>query len=103
LWFVKSMTTDEFERDSELIVTWDTGGWAQVLRIELDRLTLCSTVPSPPGSRICGVLAGGGRLRIKVHGARKQDDGTFLLEGRALDLTRDLRDRISQARRLGGG
>jgi hypothetical protein len=75
-------------------VIWDAGGVAEIVAAEGDRLTLCSTVPSAPGSRIFGALAGGGRLRIKVHGARRQEDGTFLLECRALDLTRDLRERI---------
>jgi hypothetical protein len=75
-------------------VSWDNGGSAELVALDGDRVTLRSTVPSPPGSRIEGVLSVGGRLRVKIHGAKRQEDGTFLLEGRALDLTREVRARL---------
>jgi hypothetical protein len=33
-------------------------------------------------------------LRVKVHNSKKQADGTFLLDGRALDMTREVRQFI---------
>jgi hypothetical protein len=31
---------------------------------------------------------------VKVHASRRQPDGTYLLEGRPLDLPRDTRERV---------
>jgi hypothetical protein len=75
---------------------WDRGGHATVERLDDDgAITLRSSVPSPPGSRVEGALEGGiGRLRVKIHGSKRQDDGSFVLVGRALDLTKELRERI---------
>jgi hypothetical protein len=71
------------------------GGRARIMAVALDAVTLRSTVPSPPGSRIEGMLRDGGdRVRFKVHASKKQEDGTFVLEGRAIDLTRALRERL---------
>jgi hypothetical protein len=57
-----------------------------------------STVSSPPGSRLEGSLveAPHATLRIKVHVCKRQEDGSFVLEGRPLDLTRELRERIER-------
>jgi hypothetical protein len=97
---------------TERRVTWDKGGDAVVLRLSGDTITLRSSIPSPPGSRIegrlaadpdatwsgdeatSGVGAGAGALRVKIHSSKRQEDGSFLLEGRTLDLTRELRDRL---------
>ncbi|MGD0525549.1 MAG: hypothetical protein ABSE49_10415 [Polyangiaceae bacterium] len=80
-------------------VKWERGGEARVVTIDAQAIVLRSTVPSPPGSRIEGVLVGVGgeaagkmRLRVKVHGSKKQDDGSFVLEGRPLDLPRETRE-----------
>ena len=73
---------------------WSQGGEATVLALRADAVQRRSTVPSPPGSRITGTLAiasGEVALRIKVHGCKRQQDGSFLLEGRPLDLSRDVR------------
>ncbi len=88
-------------------VTWAKGGDAWVLSASQDAIVLRSTIPSPPGSRIDGTLMAsaaateasapseGARapvaLRVKIHGCKRQDDGTFRLEGRPLDLTREVR------------
>ncbi len=76
-------------------VRWSSGGEARVLAIKPGAITLDSTVPSPPGSRIEGTLAGDApdatRLRVKVHASERQPDGRFLLEGRPLDLSREAR------------
>ena len=87
---------------------WSHGGEATVLAVSADAIRLRSTVPSPPGSRISGTLqeesAGvpGAALRVKIHACKKQPDGTFLLEGRPLDLTRELRallEKLTSTRR----
>jgi hypothetical protein len=86
-------------------VRWSKGGEARVLAIAAGAITLDSSVPSPPGSRIDGTLTGGVPtllLRIKIHASRRQPDGRFLLEGRPLNLSRETRkvleDLISQQR-----
>jgi hypothetical protein len=80
-------------------VVWDQGGAGEVLAISNDAVRVRSTIPSPPGSRLGGALESDpqAKLRIKVHSSKKQDDGSFLLEGRPLDLGRELRERIEQA------
>jgi hypothetical protein len=76
-------------------VTWSRGGEAAIVTLAGDAITLRSSVPSPPGSRIEGTLEGGDTLRVKVHSSKKQDDGAFVIEGRALDMTRALRERLT--------
>jgi hypothetical protein len=85
-------------------VRWSAGGEARVLRVDAGAIALDSSVPSPPGSRIEGTLeglgaAGGGaaRLRVKVHASKRQPDGRFVLEGRPLDLSREVREEIEKA------
>jgi hypothetical protein len=78
------------------VIAWTKGGEARVVAFADDgAIKLLSTIPSPPGSRLEGALEGSS-LRVKIHGARKQDDGTFVLDGRVLDLTRDLRARLAR-------
>jgi hypothetical protein len=93
--------TEGDERAPAPHVKWERGGEARVVKIDAQAIVLRSTVPSPPGSRIEGVVVGGGaggapaaklRLRVKVHGSKKQDDGGFVLEGRPLDLPRETRE-----------
>ncbi len=85
-------------------LTWIKGGVARVVSLGPDAIVLRSTVPSPPGSRIDGVLAGShaAGVRIKIHASRRQSDGEFLLEGRPLDLRRETRERL-QAMVRGAG
>ena len=75
---------------------WAGGGHAQVESFDARGIVLRSTVASPPGSRIEGDLAGEppARLRIKVHGCRRTEDGDFLLTGRPIDMTREVRARV---------
>ncbi len=80
--------------DKDFHVRWLSGGFAKVVRVSADAITLSSTIPSPPGSRIDGELADGAKVRVKIHGSKKQEDGTFVLEGRPLDLTREVRDAL---------
>jgi hypothetical protein len=73
---------------------WALGGEARVLAATADTLSLLSTTPSPPGSRIDGVLTSGRPLRVKVHASKKQADGLFRIDGRPLDLTKEGREEL---------
>ena len=92
---------DGSSSSSKASVTWAKGGSAVILAMTPTTITLRSTVPSPPGSRIEGTLdaaegegAVTGLVRVKIHGSRRQEDGSFVLEGRPLDMTKELRERI---------
>ena len=94
-------------------VRWKAGGEAVFVSFPSptkDAVVLRSTVSSPPGSRIEGTLAGDAAgdnvpalvVRVKVHGCKKQPDGNasgssgdFVLEGRLLDATREVRAAIA--------
>ncbi|WP_394823292.1 hypothetical protein [Pendulispora albinea] len=77
---------------------WLKGGEADVTRVTGDAVVLRSTIPSPPGSRIDGALTAGGdasvTIRVKIHASKRQDDGSFVLEGRLIDVTREIRERL---------
>jgi hypothetical protein len=77
-------------------VAWNGGGEARIVSLDGERIVLVSTVPLPPGSRPEGRLVeGGDAVRVKSHGSRKLEDGTFRVEGRALDLRKELRERLA--------
>jgi hypothetical protein len=86
-------------------VAWTKGGTAEILALTEDTVTLRSSTPSPPGSRIEGTLVADVesdvkvKVRFKVHGSKRQEDGTFVLEGRPIDLPKDLRERLRSALR----
>lgn len=83
-------------------VTWDKGGEAEVVLLTMDKAEVLSDKPSPPGSRIEGAFASSvdapaasapgaaPRLRLKVHNCRREPDGRFRIEGRPLDLTKEV-------------
>lgn len=77
-------------------LVWTKGGEADLVAIGADTVTLRSTIPSPPGSRIEARLASDASaiVKFKIHGSKKQDDGTFVLEGRPIDLTKEMRERL---------
>jgi hypothetical protein len=79
------------------VIAWVKGGTARVVKLSADAIVLVSSVPSPPGSRIEGALADEPTttVRVKIHASRKQPDGSFLLEGRPIDLAKELRARIA--------
>jgi hypothetical protein len=89
--------TTESRGASDAKVAWGRGGDAIVTSLREGAITLRSSVPSPPGSRIEGTLTGGETLRVKIHGSKRQPDGSFVLEGRPLDMTRELRQKIEAA------
>lgn len=78
-------------------VTWAKGGTATFLLVKDDAVTLRSTVPSPPGSRLEATLVADPLvgIKIKVHGSKLETDGTFTLRGKLLEANRALRDRIA--------
>jgi hypothetical protein len=82
---------------------WAKGGEARVVALAADAIVLRSTVPSPPGSRVEGSLEGEprGTVRVKVHASKLQPEGDFVIEGRLLDATRELRDRLGGLARDG--
>jgi hypothetical protein len=77
-------------------LVWIKGGDARVVSIAVDAIVLRSSVPSPPGSRLEGRLEGEppATVRVKVHGSKRQPDGAFVIEGRVLDATREVRARL---------
>jgi hypothetical protein len=77
-------------------VTWSTGGEATVVSLAPKAIVVRSTVPSPPGSRLEGTIAGepSATLKVKVHGCKRQPEGDFEIEGRPIDMTREVRERI---------
>lgn len=78
-------------------VTWAKGGTADFTIVDDDNVTLRSTIPSPPGSRLEGVLLGDPptSVNVKIHGSKREDDGSFTLRGKLLVATRALRDRVA--------
>ena len=80
--------------DGAWTIAWSKGGRASVVALRDDAITLRSTVASPPGSRIDG-LAGATPLRVKVHGCKRQADGAFVIDGRAIDFTRATRAAVA--------
>jgi hypothetical protein len=69
------------------------GGEADITAASGDRVTLASTIPSPPGSTVDGALDDGTPIRVKVRGCRKSGE-RFTIEGRFVDLSRALRERL---------
>jgi hypothetical protein len=77
------------------MIRWAKGGDAVIVAIDGDRVTVDSSLSSPPGSLIDGTLLNGGdAIRIKVRGCKKHED-RFRIEGRILDASRDLRARLA--------
>jgi len=77
------------------MIRWAKGGDANIIAIDGDRVTLDSSLSSPPGSLFEGTLVNdGGMIRIKVRGCKKVEE-RFRIEGRILDASRDLRERLA--------
>jgi hypothetical protein len=88
---------------SALDLEWDAGGEARIVSLQGDVIVLRSTTPHAPGSRPAAVLSGGAGIRVKAHRSKRDEspgDGKiFTVEGRVLDLTRDLRSTVEAALR----
>lgn len=80
------------------LLTWDKPGTATITRVDGEKVELVSSIPFAPGSRPEATLAPGAeRIWIKVHGSHRLPDGNFKVEGRLINLTRDLRAVLERA------
>lgn len=84
------------------MIVWAKGGTASFLSAEGENVTLRSSIPSPPGSRLDATFTDEPRtaLRVKVHGSKKEEDGSFTLKGRLVDATRETRERVHSLTRV---
>ncbi|NUO52303.1 MAG: hypothetical protein HOV80_25905 [Polyangiaceae bacterium] len=86
---------------SALDLKWDGGGEGRIVSLQGEAIVLRSTTPHAPGSRPTAVLSGGSSIRVKAHRSKRneslEDGKIFTIEGRVLDLTRDLRATIDAA------
>jgi hypothetical protein len=72
-------------------ITWKGGGTAVIDAIDGDRVEVVSTRAFAPGSRPEGTLVTSGHaIWLKVHGARRQEDGAFRIKGRLLNVRREV-------------
>jgi hypothetical protein len=85
-------------------IAWSGGGTASIDAIDGDRVELVSTRAFAPGSRPEGTLMGalrenaesprevaaGQPIWLKIHGARRQEDGSFRVKGRLLNVRREV-------------
>jgi hypothetical protein len=83
-------------------VTWAGGAQARIVSVAADAIVLVSTVPWPPGSRVEGTVEGEAlALRVKVHSSRRLDENEFRVQGRPIDMTRTVRERLEALVRAG--
>lgn len=78
------------------MIAWTKGGTASFLAADGENVTLRSSIPSPPGSRLDATFTDEPKtaLRVKVHNSKREDDGSFTLRGRLVDATRETRERV---------
>lgn len=69
-------------------------GVASIVALDGERVSLLATRASAPGCPLAGNLGDDTLVRVKVHRCRKQGD-RFLIEGRLIDATRRLRERLA--------
>lgn len=86
-------------------VAWVKGGEASFLEADGEMVVLRSTIPSPPGARLEASFTDEPRsaVRVKVHGSKKEEDGSFTIRGRLVDATRDTRERVQRLASGAGG
>jgi hypothetical protein len=68
-------------------------GLANIVALDGERVSLLATRASAPGCPLAGNLEDETLVRVKVHRCRKQGE-RFLIEGRLIDATRQLRERL---------
>jgi hypothetical protein len=81
-------------------IAWTQGGTATLEQLDGERVELTSTRAFAPGSRPEGAASIAGSTLpfwMKVHGSRRQEDGTYRVSGRLLNATRETRERLKDA------
>ena len=78
------------------MIAWAKGGTASFLSAEGENVTLRSSIPSPPGARLDATFTDEPKtpVRVKVHGSKKEEDGSFTIRGRLVDATKETRERV---------
>jgi hypothetical protein len=78
------------------MIRWAKGGTASFIAAQGENVTLRSSSPSPPGSRLEATFEAEPQsvVRVKVHGSKKEEDGSFTIKGRLVDATREIRERV---------
>jgi len=78
------------------------GGEGVIVAIDGEHVTLSSTTSAPPGAYVDATLDDGTPIRMKVRGCKRrasagEEDATrFDIEGRIIDLSRALRERLAK-------
>lgn len=77
-------------------LAWTKGGTASFVAIDGEQVVLRSTTPAPPGARLEADLVVGepAKVKVKSHGSKKEEDGSFTIKGRLVDANRGLRERL---------
>jgi hypothetical protein len=80
-------------------LTLERGGQLELEALEGERVVATSTVPAPPGATLVARLSDVDEpLEVKVKSCRRQAaTGVYRIEGRAMNLSRRLRARLSAA------
>lgn len=73
------------------MIAWAKGGSASVTRFAEPLVVVRSTIAAAPGTPLEGVFAAASeRIVVKVKSCKRDGDG-FVIEGRLVNLTRELR------------
>lgn len=73
-----------------------TGGDADLVSHEGERLVLLFSRAFPPGSTLELVL-GGAPLKVKVKSCRLSGEGLYSIQGRCVNLSREQREKLSSS------
>jgi hypothetical protein len=78
---------------------WLQGGRAELLSLTADAVVVRSSVAWPPGSRVQAVRVGdeSTKLSMKVHACRREAEEEYRIEGRPVDMTRDVREQLGRS------
>jgi hypothetical protein len=79
-----------------LHLSWIDGGEAEVVETDGDRVLMRSTRSAPPGSPLRATVSIEGLIAVsvKVHGCKKAEGGAFMIHGRWVNLTKEVRAQI---------
>ena len=78
-------------------LAWAKGGGATITRVDGEAIEVRSTTPAPPGARLEATLVAEPAVVVKMksHGSRRDEDGTFVIKGRLVDCPRALREKLA--------